>query len=79
MRQGETDPIWKKRLRQKPRSEKAARIQKLLKQFDVSQWWDPDDIATKQFQQIAGLLDHAQSSIPHYAGVMGDVNPYDIN
>ncbi|MBT7506368.1 MAG: phenylacetate--CoA ligase family protein, partial [Rhodospirillales bacterium] len=79
MRQGETDPIWKKRLRQKPRSEKAARIQKLLKQFDVSQWWDPDDIAAKQYKQIARLLAHAQSSIPHYAAIMGDMNPYDIN
>jgi phenylacetate-CoA ligase len=78
MSKGDTDPIWKTRLRQKPRSSKAARIQKLLKAFEQSQWWDPEDIEAKQFRLMSSLLAHAQFSISHYAENTGSVNPRDV-
>ena len=77
MVRGATDPIWKKRLRQKPRSEKGARVQKLLKQFEVAQWRDPEDITARQFKQLSTLLNHAQRTIPHYAESTGHVDPLD--
>lgn len=79
MRHIDTDPIWKKRLRQKPRSEKAARVQKILKQLDVSQWWEPDDIAARQHKMMSQLLAHAQTSISHYSETLGHVNPHDVD
>ncbi len=79
MNKGRTDPIWKKRLRQKPRSEKAARIQNLLKLFEQSQWWDPADIEKKQYAQASRLLAHAQQTVSHYANVSGHINPHDVD
>jgi phenylacetate-CoA ligase len=78
MNKGKTHPIWKKRLRQKPRSDKGARIQQLLKVFEQSQWWDPADINKKQYEQAGRLLAHAQQSVSHYAKVAGHINPHDI-
>jgi len=78
MIKGDTDPIWKRRLRRKPRSKKSAAVLKLLKGFEQSQWWDPEDIEAKQFDQISQLLAHAQRSIAHYAETLGHVNPDDL-
>jgi phenylacetate-CoA ligase len=64
---GTTDPAWRKRLQQKPRSAKSRPILNLLKQFELSQWRDPEDIVTSQFRQMFLLLGHARSTIPHYA------------
>ena len=79
MAKRDTDPIWKRRLRQKPRSAKNAPVLKLLKGFEQSQWWDADDIEAKQFRQMSQLLAHAQGSIPHYAATLGHVNPNDVD
>ena len=79
MSRGDTDPIWKKRLHQKPRTEKAARVQKLLKYYEVSQWRSPEEIAARQFQQMSRLLAHAQYTISHYSETLGHVNPLDVN
>jgi len=74
-----SDPIWKKRLTRKLRSEKSTRVQKLLKGFGQSQWWEPSDIKAKQFKQLSQLLVHAQMSISHYAKTLGHINPHDMN
>jgi phenylacetate-CoA ligase len=78
MAKSDTDPIWIKRLRQKPRSEKAERVQKILKKLEVSQWWDPEDITSKQFKLMARILAHAQATIPHYAETLGHVDAGDV-
>ena len=78
MVKGDTDPIWQRRLRRKPRSKKSAPVLKLLKGFEQSQWWDPEDIEARQFRQMARLLAHAQGSISHYAEALGHVNPDDV-
>jgi phenylacetate-CoA ligase len=75
----DTDPIWFKRLRRKPRSTEGARTQKLLKQFEASQWRDPVDIRAKQFKQMSQLLVHAQATIPHYAETTGHVKAMDVD
>ena len=53
-------------------------MQKLLKEFEKSQWWGPADIRIKQFQQMSKLLAHAQLTISHYASALGHVDPHDI-
>ena len=78
MIKGNTDPIWKKRLRQEPRSAKSAAVLNLLKGFEQSQWWDPDDIEARQFRQMSQLLAHVQLSISHYAQTLGHVNQHDV-
>ena len=55
----DTDPIWTMRLHQKPRSKKSAPMLKLLKGFEQSQWWDPEDIKAKQFHHMS-LSGHRQ-------------------
>jgi len=77
MAKGKTDPIWKKRLRQKPRSDKAAIVQKILLKLEQSQWWEPEDLTSFQFRLLSGLLAHAQQSISHYAQTLGHINPHD--
>ena len=59
MVKGDTDPIFKRRLHQKPRSKKSAPVLKLLKGFEQSQWWDPEDIKAKQFHHMS-LSGHRQ-------------------
>ncbi len=78
MRRGETDPVWKKRLAQEPRSAKAAQVQNLLNQYEESQWWDPEDISKSQTLLRSKLLAHAQRTISHYAETTGQVNPRDL-
>ena len=78
MVKNKTDPIWKTRLRQKPRSVKAAVVQKILRKLEQSQWWDPDDLTSFQFKLMSRLLAHAQQSISHYAETLGHVNPHDL-
>ena len=73
-----TDTIWKKRLRQKPRTVRSAVVLKQLKGFEQSQWWDIERIEAKQFKQLSELLAHAQQTIAHYARTLGHVNPHDI-
>ena len=74
---GTTDPVWTERLRQSPRSEKAARIQRLLRQFEEIQWQDPDDILAGQFRQLSLLLAHARATIPHYAETLAGIDVED--
>ena len=71
---GMTDPVWTERLRQPPRSAKAARIQRLLRQFEDIQWLDPDDIVAGQFRQLSLLLAHARETIPHYAETLSSID-----
>lgn len=59
--------IWKKRLRQRPRSPRARIIQKLLLGFEKSQWKSPEEIQTSQFSDLSRFLSHAQQSVAHYA------------
>jgi len=73
-----TDPIWKKRLRQKPRSARSAVVLKLLKGFEQSQWWDPERIRAKQFKQMSELPAHAQQTVSHYGRTLGRVDPHNI-
>ena len=73
-----TDPIWKKRLRQKPRSARSALVLKLLKGLEQSQWWDFERIEARQFKQLSELLTHAQQTISHYARTLGHINPHDV-
>jgi len=77
MKKGETKPVWKKRLRQKPVSTKAADVQKILRKLEQSQWWEPDDLTSFQFKLLSGLLAHAQQSVSHYAQTLGHINPRD--
>ena len=72
-----TDPVWIERLQQKPRSPRAARVQKLLRAFEASQWLEPDDIRNRQFNDLSGLLAHAQKTIPHYAQTLGHIDAGD--
>ena len=74
-----TDPIWEKRLRQEPRSAKSAPVLTLLRGFEQSQWWDPEDIEAGQFRQMSQLLGHAQLSISHYAQTLGHSNHHDVD
>ncbi|MBT3700718.1 MAG: phenylacetate--CoA ligase family protein [Alphaproteobacteria bacterium] len=77
MAAGTTDPAWKKRLQRKPLPDKSGRVLKLLKQFELSQWRTPDEIAGTQFKQLSRLLAHAQSTIPHYAATTAHIVPAD--
>ena len=77
MAESRTDPIWHDRLRQPPRSAKAARVQDLLKRFEASQWRDPEDIAAAQFKQLSQVVSHAKRTIPHYAKTLGHVGSTD--
>ena len=77
MAESRTDPIWHDRLRQPPRSAKAARVQDLLKRFEASQWRDPEDIAAAQFKQLSQVVSHAKRTIPHYAKTLGHVDSTD--
>lgn len=38
----------------------------LLRQFEDSQWWAPDELRRRQFEQLDALLRHASATVPHY-------------
>jgi len=59
--------IWKKRLRQPPRSPRARMVQKLLLGFDKSQWNSPDEMSALQYSELSRFLIHAQQSVQHYS------------
>src|SRR3990172_13194957 len=47
-------------------SDAASRLLALQLQFEQSQWWPPEVIEARQFQQLQQVLAHAQQTVPFY-------------
>jgi phenylacetate-CoA ligase len=49
----------------------ASRLLALQFQLEQSQWWPPEVIEARQFEQLQQLLAHAQRTVPFYASRLG--------